>query len=104
MIDITVTRGLGDRPGDPVEDSLLTDVEAAKERGRNLIEYNYSDRQEITINGPFKEFMRPRRFVNVTDSQGNQFNAMVKSCSISFSFQGTFAADCSLVLEKVYNE
>lgn len=38
MIDIIVQRGLGDSPGEDIEDPLIVDVMTAVERGRNEID------------------------------------------------------------------
>jgi len=104
MISLLVERGAGDKRGEDITDELITSDIVAQERGRNEIEYNYSDREEVTTTGPFSGFLRPGKLAEVADSEGVIFRGMIKSCAIEFSFSGgEFAADTSLEIERVKN-
>lgn len=78
-IDIIVLRGLGDRPGDDIEDRLITEVGVALERGRNEFDEK-SGLQSIALTCVLRPTLAPGLLVEVHDSlQGEVWRGKITS-------------------------
>lgn len=69
MISVTVQRSPADRQGPDISDPLITSDGVARERGRNEIDANSTNRELVSGSGPMGDFMRPGRLVEVMDAE-----------------------------------
>ena len=101
MLQTIIQRLPGDRPGDDISDPLLTTVEAQMERGRNEIDFHFSNRVKVSGNGPADEYVDPGGLANITDSEKGQYRAMVESCSLVFDIgKKSIQASSSITFER----
>lgn len=66
-IDVTVSRSPGDRPGDDIVEPLLTDRQAARERGRAEIEAGTPGRR-VEVECEYQPTLAPGDTVRIEDS------------------------------------
>jgi hypothetical protein len=101
MISVIVERAPADRQGADVSDPLITSDTVAIERGRNEIDFSYSDRGIVNGELPVRGWLAPGSIVAVQDLEVPEWRAMVTGCTLSVRLSGTeFSAGCSLTLEK----
>lgn len=101
MILVIVERPPGDKQGPDISDSLLVTEPPARERGRNEIDANFSNREYISSNGPLSTFMRPGSIIEVADSEQQTWRGMIRSCAIKITASaGGYERIINLVTER----
>jgi len=100
MISIIVERAPADRTGDDLVDPLLTSEPAARERGRNEIDAQSTDRVIQTASGPHRRWVQPGSLVEYHGRRGT-WRGKLTRCAITLSRDGSsFTADRSLEMER----
>ena len=100
MIQITVQRPPGDKPGPDITDQLLTSEPAARERGRIEIDKNSSTRVLVTVSGPYRSWLAPGSLV-AYHGRRESYSALVRRCALTISRDGdSFSATRSIELER----
>ncbi len=90
MIDIIVQRGLGDLPGEDIEDVLITEVTVALQRGRNEIDA-HSDLQDMTEVSVLHAIAKPGMTAAVHDAmQGAVWQGKVTAVTHTVDDTGAF--------------
>lgn len=101
MIHVIVERQPANRQGPDISDSLITTEAVARERGRNEIDANSTNRYIVTGNGPLLSFIRPGSIVEVQQTSRPPYRAMVRKWALSITRDGdNFSATQSLELER----
>ena len=102
MISIIVERGDADKQGDDIVDPLITSEAVAVDRGRNELDMNCSDRILVSSVGPYKEFFETGKIIEVSDSEQELWNGMIKSASLVLDIDNdTISANMNLTIEKL---
>lgn len=100
MISVTIQRAPADKPGPDITDALLTSDVAALERGRNEIDANCSDREAVSISGPYRRWVSPGTLVAYHGRRGS-WRGKVRRYGLTFARDGEqFSADFSMELER----
>lgn len=100
MISIIVQRAPADRPGPDISDPLLTAPIAARERGRIEIDRESTDRQLVSVTGPFRAWLAPGSLVEYRGRRAT-WRGLVRRAGISITrSEGEFRADLALELER----
>jgi hypothetical protein len=101
MLQTIVQRLPGDKTGGDISDPLLTTPESQIERGRNEVDFNFSNRVRVNGNGPADEYVEPCGLANVTDSEKGQYRALIESCSLVFDIgKKSISASSSITFER----
>jgi len=102
MISVIVERPPADKQGPDISDPLITSEVVAVERGRNEIDFSYSDREIVSGELPYRDWIAPGSIVAIQDMEIPEWRAMATGCTISVTRSGNdFSAACNLSLERV---
>jgi len=102
MSSIIVTRGLGDRQGADISETLLTSETVQINRGRAEIDKNSTDRVKVAMSGGHIGYIPPCSLVQVNDSGYGSYRGVVDQCTERFvrTSLTEFNADTDLVIER----
>lgn len=87
MINVQVQRVPADRPGPDISDPLITSENAARERGRNEIDYACSHRQKVSGSGDLQQFLQPGALVEVQETARPPWRGQLKRWSMRITRQ-----------------
>ena len=100
MISVTVQRAPADKPGPDISDPLITSDLVARERGRNEIDAQSTNRSLVTASGPYRQWIQPGVLLSYIGRRAT-WMGMVKRYAITISRDGDgFSADCNLEIER----
>ncbi len=101
MISVTVTRQPADKPAaTAITDPLITADNAARERGRNEIDHNSTNRVLVSLTGPYRTFHRPGQLVEY-HGRRETWRGMILRSAVTLTRDGdSFGADMALELER----
>jgi hypothetical protein len=102
-MQITVTRGAGDKPGPDIIDPLLTSEPVAVARGRREIDYHSSSRIKEQAQCPKHGFMSTGSLVLITEAE-KQWPGLIRYFSLTLTIDDSgerFTADTGLHIERV---
>ena len=101
MINLTVQRPPADKRGPDISDPLILTGPVGRERGRNEIDKNCSNRELVSSTGPCDHFVRPGKIVEVADSEQQTWRGMVTACALVINLEGNeFTATTNLRIER----
>lgn len=100
MQNILVQRPPADRQAPDITDPLLTAPIAARERGRQEIDRESTDRELVSVTGPYRAWISPGSLVEYRGRRCT-WRGLVRRAGISISRNGDeFRADQTLELER----
>lgn len=105
MSEITVIRGLGDRPGPDIVDALLTTDRLKVARGRAEIDAS-TPVVPVAVSHPLAGWIARGTLVEVTDIEYQQYRGMVISPELVYelSSAGEFTATTNLTVERLLED
>lgn len=100
MIEIIAQRPPANKQGDEIVAPLLTSEEAARERGRQEIDAQCTDRELVSITGPYRGWSNPGALVEFLGRRGS-WQGVLRRVSMSISRENDqFTADIRMEIEK----
>lgn len=101
MIEVTVKRGLGDRPGPDIVDPLIRSDGGARERGQGEIDENGYDAMLVRTNGYLSDDqIEPGAVVECVDIEQAAYRGYVERSAIVIEKTGeTFVATQAFEIE-----
>ena len=100
MISVIVERAPADRQGPDITDQLLTADPPARERGRNEIDRNSTNRSLVSLSGPYRGWRQPGELLHYIGRRGS-WVGMVRRSSLTIHRDGDeFRADMALEIER----
>jgi len=100
MIAVIVQRQPANKPGPDITDPLITSENAARERGRNEIDNNSTNRALVNLTGPHRLFVPTGTLVEYLGRRSS-WRGMTRRCAITLSRDGDgFTGDRSLEAER----
>jgi len=85
MISVIVQRQPADKQGPDISESLITSELVARERGRNEVDYAYSNREIVTGTGPLKDILRPGSMIQVMDLEQGAWKGKLTNFSLKLN-------------------
>ena len=103
-VSVLVVRGSGDSYGPEVQDPLITTDEAARERGRNLLDRYAARKANVQLTCPFRSLMRPGVLVEVLDLERPRWRGLLTGQTINIAVNGEdIIAETVLTIEQEVN-
>lgn len=105
MSEITVIRGLGDRPGPDIVDALLTTDRLKVARGRAEID-EATPVVPVAISQPLTGWIERGTLFEITDIEYRQYRGMVVASELVYelSADGEFTATTDMTVERLLEE
>jgi hypothetical protein len=92
MPDVIVIRGMGNSPGPDIVDPLLTTVDACLARGRNELDEQASDLQDVEITIPFRANLRLGQVAQVSSlSSGELWYGKISGIKYTYDLADLYA-------------
>lgn len=98
-VNVVVSRPPADKPGPDIVDSLITDSNVARERGRAYINHHCSSRKVVSGNGPKNSLMFPTKLTEVIKT-AKRYRGILTMYSRSYNRSGNnFTIDSAVTIE-----